>query len=178
MQMRLDRKRAFGTVTPPEAISEDDDRYAYYAQDGQYFDQHGLAIGAGDVPVAEPDEPDDAGPAVSLTPKALLDQADALPWAQFRSEAKRILGPDCPGGKAAIVKALADAIAAYEAKVAKRAPAPKAAYEPANGLTWGGITGQHQTASGIDLAAWARGQKDYLFGEVQKGIRARHSTGR
>ena len=169
---RLDRSKEFGKITPPW---QDDsfDRPAYYEQGGRLYDAHDRLIEPGKpvsgpdpvpVAIAEPEPDNELMPAATL-----LAQADSMAWAKFRSEAKKILGTTCPAGKEDIKRALADAVAAVEAKLERSKP--KSASSP--GLTWDGVTGGSEAAKGgaVDLAAWAMGKREYLFGEVQKAIR-------
>ena len=180
--LKLDRSRDFGKITP--AWQPDDcDRPAFYEQDNRLYDAHDRLIEPGKplpvqvVPEVTSEGDRAKGPAMS--PAELIRQADTLPWPQFHKGAKAILGKLCPPGKPAIVLALQEALTAYEARVAKRSSGA------AKGMTWDGMVGgpgEPPTAEpapgpvakangGVDLAAWGRGQKDYLFGEVQKAIR-------
>lgn len=188
---RLNRDRLFGSVTPawqPDGC----DRPAFYEQDGRLFDAHDREIIPGQRLPAEP-EPEPAksngnGHAAThaetppLSPTELIGRAGDMPWAAFHREAKRVLGADCPTSKKAIIEALGAAMDAYEARQAKRASLHK-------GMSWDGLTGGKQAAveaeveapkaapaptkgtGPVDLPAWGRGQKEYLFGEVQKAIR-------
>ena len=123
-----------------------------------------------------------------MSPAALLANASAMPWAAFRKRAKEILGETCPAGKAEMIVALQAAIQHYEARKQKRTAGPKVADGDAKspGLTWNGLTGQEEAQTltakpaakpgEIDLAAWGRGQHEYLFGDVRKAIRTKFST--
>lgn len=184
---KLDRTRAFGTISPPY-LDEAFDRPAYYEQDGKLFDAHDRLIEPGKPIEEEPTVAEEAkGAAAEMSPSALLANASAMPWAAFRKRAREILGDTCPAGKAEMVVALQAAIQHYEARQKKRS-GPKVA-EPdqkSAGLTWNGLTGEEpaETLSAkpaakpgeIDLAAWGRGQKEYLFGDVRKAIRSKYST--
>lgn len=184
--LKLDRSRDFGTITP--AWQPDDcDRPAYYEQDGKLFDAHDRVIEAG-KPIKD-DPPVNAGPepAGTMSPYELLRQVDVMPWAAFRKRAKEILGDTCPASKADITIALQGAVQHYEERQAKRRPGPREA-EPEQkspGMTWSNLTGQPETENltakpskpgEIDLAAWARGQKEYLFSEVRKAIRGKYAA--
>lgn len=201
---KLDRSRAFGKITPPYQ-ADDFDRPAFYEQGGALFDQHDREIVPGQplqqiVPHApgpvtkesdpEPRHPLDhdgdghpggslpAGPVdPAMSPAELLSQADTLPWAQFRKQAKAIFGPNCPANKEAIRIALEEAVAGYEerervrkARAIDTAP-HEAAQVPAPPPPAPAPQGK---ASGVDLAAWGRGQKEYLFGDIRKAIRAQY----
>lgn len=185
---KLDRSRDFGTVSPPWQ-PDNCDRPAHYEQEGRLYDAHDRLI--------EPGKPAPAGPAtakaiaaeavqaedeeVGLSPAQLVAQADTLPYGAFRKQAKVILGETCPSGKVAILAALNAAIEAYNARVAaRRGPSPAPTPTKSAGMTWGGLTGEEPAPSAaplkpgeIDLAAWARGQREYLFAEVRKGIRTK-----
>lgn len=167
--MKLDRSKAFGKISP--AYQEGDmDRPAYFEQDGKFYDAHDRLIEPG-KPLAPP-------PPLSATPTGateddtamsatrLLAEADTMPWPKFRAAAKKVLGETCPSDKEGIKAALTAGIAAVQEREAKRAPA-------ANGLTWDSLTGGKEAAAagGVDLGAWAAGQREYLFGEIQKTIR-------
>jgi len=186
---KLDRSRTFGNITPPfhEAPY---DRPAYFEQDGKLFDAHDRLIEPG-KPIQDEEPPAKAevkDAAADMSPATLLANAGAMTWAAFRKRAKEILGETCPAGKGEIIEALKAAIQHYEARQQKRSSKP-AAEKKAAGLTWGKISGEgddegepepeNLTAkpskpAEIDLAAWARGQKDYLFGDIRKLIRAKY----
>lgn len=108
----------------------------------------------------------------TLTAADLLANAAHIPWPTFRKAAQRILGSSCPASKKAILDELkkaaegVDDFADVQARNARPRPAavPK---QPAGPVTIkGGVT--------VDLAAWGRGQKDYLWSEVQKAIRQQY----
>lgn len=186
MSSRLNRDKPFGKVTPP-TIEAGTDRPAFYNQDGRFYDAHDRLIVAGEtappppsVPVvaqkpavAEPakeggapaevaataeDKP--AAPPAADAPAAdsiskLLAKVRTLPFASFKKQAKALLGDDCPAGKDAIIAALKEAQAKGDTPKAD-APAPVK------------VSGKD-----IDLAAWGRGQKDYLFADVRKAIKTK-----
>lgn len=123
--LQLNKAKPFGEIHPP-MIEPDFDRPAHFEQDDKFFDQHGRHIIAG-TPLHEMDEPGASGasdasasaPAaadVSYSPTELIVHADTIPWSEFQRDAKRILGPTCPAGKAAIVEALKKAVTAFEEK--------------------------------------------------------------
>ena len=206
--LKLDRSKPFGLISPPWHGDEGGpllDRPAHYDQAGHLFDAHGREIVPGQplveesrrvVPASEvlpplappPTNGETAATEASMTPAQVLAQADSLSFAILRKEAKRILGPTCPGNKIGIKAALEAAIAAYQEKQTKR-------YSGAKGMTWAGLAGQtpaeeeapdepaqpappaaQPPANGaLDLAAWGRGQREYLFAEVRKAIRAKYN---
>lgn len=186
---KLDRNRPFGNITPP-FHEEPYDRPAYYEQDGKIFDAHDRLIEAG-KPLKDEEPPAKAevkDAAADMGPATLLANAGAMPWAAFRKRAKEILGDTCPAGKGEIIEALKAAIQHYEARQQKRSTKPAAEKKTA-GLTWNKIAGEDDgegepenltakpskptNPAEIDLAAWARGQKDYLFGDIRKSIRVK-----
>jgi len=195
----LDRKRPYGTITPPWNGDNDEfDRPVKYDQDGKLFDIHGLEVVRGnpakvkrvaapvveEAPVDNEDDDDietDAPAPVAAAPVAppaapipspadLLARAPTMAYAKLTKEAKRVLGPACPAGKPAIIAALEAAAKVYAVPTPPPAP-PAAPYSGANGMTWSGQPGA--TAGELDLAAWGRGQKEYLFAEVRKAIRTK-----
>ncbi len=172
--MRLNRKRSFGQITPPWQPAGFD-RPAYYQQDDHFFDAHdrqivrGQTLGEKDeehtpvediaTPVDDPVVTPVDGP--EMTASEVLASSDVMPIGKLRRLAKPFLTGKVPSNKAAILSALRNAV--------------KAEGEPKNaGMTWDQENG-NDTNSVIDLAAWGRGQKDYLFGDVQTAIRARYS---
>lgn len=200
---KLDRKRPFGKISPPYQ-QENFDRAAFYEQDGRFFDQHDREIVPG-IPLAEQlakvdaaagtesrhplDHDGDGRPGGSLpagpvdsamTPAELLRQADEMPWAQFRKQAKLIFGPTCPASKEDIKRALQEAIAGMQTREKVRmeraldAPAAKKA-EPPQAKPAAQAAPQDKAATGVDLAAWGRGKQEYLFGDIRKAIRAQYN---
>jgi hypothetical protein len=202
---RLDRLRPFGEVCPPTVI-ERCDRPAHYEQDGMIFDAHDREIvpgkplsakeavdppkffkepvGKAPVPVAEESDGTDDEPDV-MDPGHLAENADTMNVALFRKEAQRILGKKCPKAKAEIVEALKKAAA----------KARKSGETVQNGMTWGDPTGKQRAAAKaeaeaasspapppppanvrIDLAAWGRGQKEYIWGEILKELRNKYKV--
>lgn len=166
--MRLDRSKAYGKITPP-LLEPEFDRPAYFEQNGKLFDAHERLIEPGQ-PLEEPEQDDGIGddgltdvPDVMPATQLLAD-ADVMPWARFRAQAKAILGDTCPADKNSIKAALREAIAKVQERQGKRSGPQKSA-----GLTWDGITGK--AGNGVNLVAWGQGQTEYLFGEVQKAIR-------
>ncbi len=192
---KLDRSRTFGAISPPYQ-EENFDRPAYYEQDSRFYDAHDRLIEPG-KPVEAQDDTQGAAErdaAEGLSPAELVHQADVIPWGAFRKRAKEILGDTCPASKSEMLTALRAAIQHYEARKQARRSKPAPAAEPAksSGLTWNGLTGQDEgdaeltakpqapqapAKSGeVDLAAWARGQNEYIFGEIRKSIRSKYST--
>jgi hypothetical protein len=160
--LRLDRSKPFGKVVPPYQ-TDNMDRPAVADQDGKLFDQYGYEIIPG-VPGPPPEELSETAPAAdpgsTNSAADLLGQADALPFPAFRARARKILGDRCPASKDGIIVALKRAVANPDAATpSSNQAAPAAAKD--------------QKASAVDLAAWGRGQKNYLFAEVRKAIRER-----
>lgn len=166
MLMKLDRSKPFGRVAPPMEVPGFD-RPAYYEQDGTLFDAHDLAL-ADEAPAVVEKPKGEAAPALSV--EDLINGADTLAYPVFHRGAKAILGDKCPSGKRAIVAALTDAKAVYDERKAKHAaPAPAVAAVTAPESPPRTTTAPSK--AGIDLAAWGRGQRDYIFTEVQKAVR-------
>jgi hypothetical protein len=178
--MRFDRTKPHGTINPP-CLFPGYDRPAVYDQDGHLFDAHGVHLVKGQPaeqssrPVQEIVTAEDAANR-TYTPLELLAAVEEIPWALFQREAKRILGPACPAGKTPIVEALKKAISGYEAKETRRAKAGAKSKAPdlGEGEAAAPAPPPAPAAKGaVDLAAWARGNKQYPFGEVRKEIRRR-----
>lgn len=112
--------------------------------------------------------PADKKTADKLTAQDLINNPN-LPWMTFRRAAMRILGPSCPASKTAILSELQKAVNDVDAYASEQrtAAATKKIRQPK------GDPGPVKVKGGreVDLAAWARGQKDYLWGDVQKAIR-------
>ena len=194
--MKLNRNKPFGKVSPPMVIAGMYDRPACFEQDGVLFDAHDVAIVPGVETDTGPIEDDKHAavqppvtPAPVPTPKAeteeqamsvgtLLAAVDAMPYQTWARHARAILGPTCPAGKKAIIAALEEAKKNYENKQAKRAQFAAASAEAeAEAIAASPPPPPPAAASGgVDLAAWGRGQKDYLFGEVQKAARQQHNV--
>lgn len=201
---KLNRSQPFGTITPP-MLEGAMDRPAHYEQDGNLYDAHDQLIVLGEPLVAEPPTAPEkpaapvkeakaaaAPKATKAAPKALTPEAPKapetakeptaesapapaerpltaievlngnLPFAAFKKEAKRILGDQCPASKGDIKAALA-AFDAQPNLKAQRQEETAAAQNDAG-------------KNGVDLAAWGRGQKIYLFGEVRKAIKTRFNV--
>ena len=167
--MKLDRSKPFGKISP--ALLEDDfDRPAYFEQDGKLYDAHDR-LNEPDKPIEgapgaiETSEDDGAGDAAVMPASQLLADADVMPWARFRAQAKAILGATCPGDKNSIKAALREAIAKVQERSVKRSHSTP-------GMTWDAATGgKEQAKGGVNLAAWGQGQTEYLFGDIQKALR-------
>lgn len=172
MTARLDKTRPMGKITPPMEVGGCD-RPAMYEQDGKLFCAHGMectpdalapAVATEPVKVEKPAEE------APMSVEALLRDGPSMPYAKLAKHAKAILGPTCPSGKQPIIDALSAAKTAFEARQAERKTAkvvePEKAPEPAVAAA-----APAKATGGVDLAAWGRGQKDYLFGEVQKALR-------
>ena len=164
MQM-LNKAKAFGKIAGDLFIPDGADRPANYEQDGKFFDAHGRLIEAG-VPVSiVPTEDLDDGVAVEeddlpmMTVADLLQQADTMRWPVFRKMAQKALGPECPPTKAAIMDHLQKVQQEFDSRAAKRAAERRQPPPTSSNST-------------IDLAAWGRGQKEYLWAEVRKAIKS------
>lgn len=156
--MKLDRSKTFGKIAGDQFIPDGCDRPAAFEQGGKFFDAHGRLIEPGVEVSIVPGDDDDADQAPAMTVAELLEKAQSLSIRQLRTEAARVLGPECPAGKVAIIEKLREAQQAFDSRHAKRrAQAPAVA----------------TSTSGVDLAAWARGQKEYLWGEVRKEIKTK-----
>ncbi len=182
---KLNQSRPFGRITPPYPVPGTG-RLAAYEQDGRFYDTHGAlisteppraapapaaavvappvteaapaaveAVTADTAPVAPPVAP--PAPEAQIGPAELLAGASSMGWAKFRGEAQRILGAACPPSKSGIVAAL-EAMVSGNTTVAQ---------PPSTGP----VNPDSPVIDGVDLAAWARGQKDYLFGDIQKALR-------
>ncbi|MEK9811088.1 MAG: hypothetical protein VW362_11615 [Candidatus Nanopelagicales bacterium] len=164
--MKLDRSKPFGKITGEPFIPEGCDRPAAYDQNGLLFDAHDRLIEKGKPASIVPhDDPDDVdGP--DMTVADMIREANVMHWRRFKAMAMKVLGPDCPNSKAAIVEALIAVQKEFDArqarKVAEARPAKAIEPTPANG------------PKGVDLAAWARGTKEYLFGDIRKAIKEKY----
>lgn len=164
--MRLNRRKDFGTITPPFVL-DGFDRPAFYEQNLNYFDAHDRQIIAGtpleDMPAEEPEKPDEA--VFEHTASSLIEAAEDMDWNDVLYYTKRVLGAlPKPSSKANIMSTLRN--------VALHEDEPKKTM----GLTWDKEAGKPEpVAAEVDLAAWARGTTDYLFGEVQKAVRSKHN---
>lgn len=174
--MKLDRSRPFGKIAPPMVV-EEADAVAHYEQDGALFDAFDAKI------IAKSETPrhaatvtattDDSGEGEPISVEALLAQAETMPYQRLVKNAKVILGDKCPTGKKAIIADLEAAHEAYAARKAKAAERTAAVAAPP-AVTPSPVAAPAGSKTGIDLAAWGRGQKDYLFGEVQKAVRTQY----
>tara|TARA_R110000868_G_C10889876_1_gene763509 strand:- start:261 stop:836 length:576 start_codon:yes stop_codon:yes gene_type:complete len=154
--MLLNRMKSFGRISGDLFIPDGCDRPASFEQDGKFFDAHGRVIEPG-VKIEEPPE-EDHSPVPGTNVADLLHQAESMHWRKFKATAQEVLGPECPATKAAIIEALVAVQKEFDARGAKRArergqPVPTT------------------PSTGVDLAAWARGQREYLWGEVRKAIK-------
>lgn len=177
---RLNESNPFGRIVP--AWQPDDfDRPAQYEQNGVFFDAKGLEIVSG-KPLADADaeiaigakkKPDasliDPGDVMSVA--ELASAVGSMPFFAWKKEVKKVLGDSCPNTKAEMLEALKKAGAAHEMRQTRH-----------KGVSWVSVTGEENkpesvtpapaAPEGVDLAAWARGEREYLFGAVQKAIRA------
>lgn len=115
----------------------------------------------------------------SMSAAQLLSEVKIIPWAKFSKEAKRILGPKCPGGKDAILAALRKASAGAHDRAQRRSerfgkgqPAEAAASAGAAPAA----TAPATPSGDVDLAAWGMGKADYIFGKIRGAIRAQFSV--
>lgn len=198
--IRIDETKPYGKVCSGHELAEefDLDRTPFYEQDGMLFDSRKRAIIKGqriepDPPPAPVERTDDGRAAPGdaeaiVSPIELIRRAGELPWPTFRKRAKAILGDTCPQSKAAILEALKAALQEYEQRLTLRrsanAPAPAAQNEEFKGMAWDTQRPEPMPPTSpppkpvkegeVDLAAYARGQKDYLFGDVMKAMRAQY----
>lgn len=190
----LDKTKPFGKVVPPWH-PEDCDRAAHYEQGGRLFDAHGRAIEPGKPLAVAKAATKSAKPAANTPTSAdeetsgndvefdenayvdimtLLEGAEEIPWPQFRKRAREILGPDCPSDKAGMKEALATALEKVES--AKDSPQHTLPEVSSAGITMDGLSSDAEHIVGtVNLAAWARGTQQYIFGEVAKAIRAKYN---
>lgn len=165
--MKLDRSKPFGKIAGDMFIPDGCDRPAHYEQGGMFFDAHDRVIEAGKaVSIVPTEDDDDAGDtdAPEMTVAQLLQQADMLHWRKFKAHAAKVLGDECPASKAAIIEKLHEVQKTFDARLAqKKKAAPAQVVAPV-------ATGN----KGVDLAAWARGQKEYLFGDIRKAIKTQY----
>lgn len=127
-------------------------------------------------------EPGDAN--APMTVGTLLELSATMPWSGFLKQAKQVLGPECPTSKEAIVDALHAAVKKHAERATKK---PSGKTDPARTIVMAAESGKFQSKPGVpsaplaaqkgkvDLAAWARGQKEYLWPDVQKAIRIEHN---
>ncbi len=194
--MKLDRSKPFGKVSPPMILHGLTDRPACFEQNGLLFDAHDNHISAdydagvpADPSVPPPSKPDvpqaPTPPAASVQPPAetmlsvdrLLSEVDSMPYQTWARHARATLGPTCPAGKKAILAALEEAKKVYEEKQAKRAQFSAAtAAEEAEVANAVEPAASPAKPAGVDLAAWGRGQVDYLFGDVRKAAREQYNV--
>lgn len=183
--LKLDRFKPFGTVHPPE-IQSGHDRPAAAFQDGKWFDAHDREIVPGQPLSAAmaADDVDENAPDQPMGPAELLAGADSIALALFQREARRILGEACPAAKHDMVRALKKVVGEFGERPRKQR-LPRAAPEaPDSDPPDTGEEAKPQVpakpakakAGSVDLAAWARGHKDYLFGDVRKALRQQYSV--
>jgi hypothetical protein len=176
---KLDRSRDFGVITPAYIDTDTMDRPAVTSQDGKLFDVYDNEIVSG-VPgpavVDPPTNKDNPSPR-RLPVSELIANAHTMPWAEFKRQAKAILGNTCPASKEQIITTLSKAQAEYDERKSRRIGPPLG--DLSNTLE----AGEEQSSAPppvqqigtIDLSAWGRGQKQYLFADVRKAIRTRFS---
>lgn len=173
---KLNRVKPFGKISGETFIPDGCDRPAHYEQDGLFFDAHDRAIVAGQA-VAAVDAGADDGTAIpaDMTVAQLLLESELMPWRKFVRYAQHVLGPECPQAKMAIIEKLHEVQREFDARAAARKGGRprKAAAQDAQSAK--AAVKESAPASGVDLAAWARGQREYLWGDVRKAIRATYS---
>ena len=156
---RLDKKRPFGTIHPPY-------EGASFSQDGHYFNSEGQELDPATGETVDPTEEDQAAevaevaqaPASRLTAvNELISLSASMSFIAFRVKAAVLLGIEPPATKT-------DTLAALKVLAASLAPKPKPAAPAAPAAPSGEV----------DLAAWGRGDADYLFGDVAKAIAEKH----
>lgn len=169
MTVQLDRSRSYGKISGDEFIPDGCDRPAKYEQDAKLFDAHFRLIEPGvtaSIVPTEDDGDDQQAAPTSITVADLLRQADNMHWRTFKKAATAVLGSECPSAKGQIIEALQAAQHEFEARAGRRKTvqvgAAKVTTERPSGLS----------PSGIDLAAWGRGQQEYLWGDVRKAIKS------
>lgn len=169
-------------VTHPNPISQAAAAYEREHGAPAGLDQMGQAqagrLTQSETAVEEPGDPNEP-----MTVGMLLELSSTMPWSGFLKQAKKVLGPECPTSKEAIVDALHKAVKKHAERASKK-PSGKAEtiVMPAETGKFASKPGQ-PTASAqapapkgkVDLAAWARGQKEYLWPDVQKAIRIEHN---
>jgi hypothetical protein len=125
----LDKKKAYGTISPPcIPPGHQFDRPAHYQQDERFFDGEGIEIIPGEPKPKKPPKPvsprkADVAPNGSATaptdadsimsPFELLQRHNQLPLNKLRQRAEVILGSlnlPCPERRADILEALLNAI--------------------------------------------------------------------
>lgn len=169
MTMKLDRTKPFGKISGDLFVPDGCDRAARYEQGGKFFDVHDRLIEPGVkvsiVPTEDdgPAEDDAAGAGMSVA--ELLRQADSMHWRSLKKAAAVVLGPECPASKMQIIEALQAAQRGFDERAGRR----KTVHVAGEQITTERPSGLSKT--GVDLAAWGRGQKEYLWGEVRKAIK-------
>lgn len=143
----LDQGRPFGKVSPPLEI--DGCEPAHYEQDGILFDAHGHPCRAEDA----------KKPVPAVVTAMTTELAGNAATVTVTETGPVVIAPVQPPADASPRQKRAAARAAANAK----APAPEsipAPPPPADGVV-----------NGVDLGAWGRGQKEYLFAEVRKAVK-------
>ena len=139
----LDQARPFGKVSPPLDL-DGCEMPAHYEQDGVLFDAHGH-------PCRKEDEKKPAPAVVAVAAEKMVGNAPTV-------TEPVVIAPVEPPVEASPRQKRAAARAA-NAKAPSPEPIP-AAPPPSNGVV-----------DGVDLAAWGRGQQEYLFAEVRKAVK-------
>jgi hypothetical protein len=171
----LDHSRPYGVIRGQPDIPGCD-RVPVYDQDGAMFDANGREI----VPAKPLQATQEVGqaPVRQQAATALLAHAGKLPAPVLKAMAGMVLGPGCPTRKPQVLAAL---------KAAAKPPEPEPEEEVDERIDVGEAADEedehHEPINGapaplpappeqgpVSLAAWARGQKEYGFGEVRKAI--------
>lgn len=217
--LRIDVKRKdVGKITPSYHPDEFD-RPAHYEWQNKFFDAHGREIVPGQPLVEEAsdavDGAEDEAPAADGKQLAayLIENANSLPWGQFKADAQSLLGASCPKNKPGILARLQALVEGREVRVVKAddrknvainqpvpapaskpakqgakawpprpkevATAPAAASAPASNEAPAEAAAAAKPApaapvqaGAIDLAAWGRGEVDYLNGQLTRAAKS------
>lgn len=169
--LKLNKSRSFGKISGEIFIPDGCDRPAHYEQDGKFFDAHEREIVAGEtIKDYDADRDDGAAIPADLTVAGLLRESELLPWRKFQRYAQHVLGDECPATKMAIIEKLHEVQREFDARaVARKGGRPRKNAAPQAPDDQGKKASAPST--GVDLAAWGRGQREYLWGEVRKAIK-------
>jgi hypothetical protein len=190
---KLDRTREFGTFKGQPFVPPNGDRVAVYEQDGRLFDVHDREIVPGVSLAAARARRQQADEATAEAAAELLAHADKMQPALFKGMAKILLRKSTPAKKADIMAALEEIVTRHKAGASidgdDAGEIPPAAKAPeVNGHTAAPLSSiigakpaakpqsakpAPRGANVVDLAAWARGQKEYGFHDIRTAIEAR-----
>jgi len=206
---RLDGKRAFGTVMPPLQMPGCD-RLVAFEQSGQYFDIHqrqvvpGQPLNPDDEAAHQVDDDrahetgvEESSSDYTMPLSELIAQAPAMVFNRFKMLAREFLGDNIHRTRQQISTQLKELARSRRARLAavgtprrKRArvlhagdrsdradeaPAPRTAPAQPSAPDKG------RNGTRVDLAPWARGEKEYPFGRVAEAIKEQYAmivTGR